>query len=547
MLCDNVRVVWGSDPSKTTAQRLAALETRLIWSPWRRQTMRILRALMATVDTARLEALRAKYAGPIATAHPDSPYKYLDAAFYVLQKLQLARQLGLDKGPPRRVLDIGTAGGHFPFVCRFFGHQVVAIDVDNPLYESIAACLGIQRTILRVEPDKPLPALGERFDLIVACNITFNEKDQATPRAYWSLAEWQYFLDDIVGNHLRSPGTLYVKLNKEFGSKLPGIRGLAYNRDLLQMAAHKGAAVNYRRGTFELSSPDRGASPEARARSSPRADERMRVLALGSCRIHEPLGAAHELGSIAYQNRRFGRRRPVYIHDVYEAIQFVRLVRGEIVMPKEIRPFAYEGGLRRDRGMTLALDQAEYVVVEACTDKHYEASGWTLNVNELYRQLVDGAGEAGQEWWKAIDAGRSPSEDLVRRVEAQLRTRWRGRWHFGEGHRRVLRELAFRYLSTAEIAQGLEILHALLARPVLVMPHIIVRLPDGTLLPERLQHVAKTSEAAVRVGLPTLDPRTFIDRHTQSRVLAGEGTDFNHYDSDYRLVVGCEIVRALRQ
>src|SRR5262249_61114823 len=113
--------------------------------------------------------------------------------------------------------------------------------------------------------------------------------------------------------------------------------------------------------------------------------------------------------------------------------------------------------------------------------------------------------------------------------------------------RRVLRELAFRYLSTAEIAQGLEILHALLARPVLVMPHIIVRLPDGTLLPERLQHVAKTSEAAVRVGLPTLDPRTFIDRHTQSRVLAGEGTDFNHYDSDYRLGVGFEIFRALRQ
>ena len=58
---------------------------------------------------------------------------------------------------------------------------------------------------------------------------------------------------------------------------------------------------------------------------------------------------------------------------------------------------------------------------------------------------------------------------------------------------------------------------------------------------------AKTSQAASLVGLPTLDPRTFIDRDGQSRVLDSQGTDFNHYAPDYVPVVGTEIVEALRK
>ena len=78
----------------------------------------------------------------------------------------------------------------------------------------------------------------------------------------------------------------------------------------------------------------------------------MRVLALGSCRVHEPLTAAAEAGEIEYLNRHFRRNHPVYMHDIHEAIQFVRLARQEIAMPDEMRPFAYERGLRVDRGMT---------------------------------------------------------------------------------------------------------------------------------------------------------------------------------------------------
>jgi hypothetical protein len=273
----------------------------------------------------------------------------------------------------------------------------------------------------------------------------------------------------------------------------------------------------------------------------------MRVLALGSCRIHDPLAEAHRTGGVEYLNRGFKRRHAIFLHDVHEAIQFVRLVRGEVTMPKTVRPFAYERGLSLHRRLTMPLEQAEHVVVEACTDKHYEAAGWTLNVNEIYRLLVGAAPATANEWWQIIDHGHRPSEALIEAVEAEFRARWRTRWQFSEGHRLVLRELTFRYLTASEIAEGLACLQALLARPLLVVPHVAVRLPDGRYLAERLQHIEKTIEAARTVGLPFLDPQTFIERDGQARVLDKNGTDFHHYAADYMPVVGREIVEALRR
>lgn len=229
------------------------LKDALRWNPRRREIMRDLLALMATVDGPRLNILREKYADATRTADAAAGYKYLDVALYALQKLLLAHELGLEGGLPRRVLDIGTGGGHFPFVCRFFGHRVVGIDIRSELYESIAACLGVQRTIVRVTPLTPMPDLGEKFDVITACDITFNDKDdQDGRRVYWTLAEWRFFMNDLFANHLQYPGVLYFKLNKQWQRGLFGSDRLVFNRDLLTMAARNGAAISRRRGTVKF-------------------------------------------------------------------------------------------------------------------------------------------------------------------------------------------------------------------------------------------------------------------------------------------------------
>ncbi len=272
----------------------------------------------------------------------------------------------------------------------------------------------------------------------------------------------------------------------------------------------------------------------------------MRVLALGSCRVHDPLISAQQQGEIECLNGQFRPRPPLYLHDVREAVQFVRLVRGEIAMPKRMRCFAFDGGLRLRRSMKAPLDQAESLVIEICTDKHYEARGWTLNVNEIHARLVVGGGAVAEEWWKAVDRQQRPSEALIRSVEEALRRRWQRLWRVDDGERLVLRELTLRYLSAAEIADGLARLQTLIARPILVVPHVAVRLPDGSLLAERLRHVEKTIEAARKVGLPVLDPRTFIERDGQASVLDNAGTDFHHYAAAYLPIVGRDFVKALK-
>lgn len=244
------------DPDKAIFER--TVRAALRWNPRRREIMQDLQALVAAIDARRLDLLQREYADITRSSDPAAGYKYLNAPLYTLQKLLLAHELGLKGGPPRAVLDIGTAGGHFPFVCRYFGHRVVGVDIDNELYEGIAACLGVRRTIVRVEPQRPLPNLGGRFDLITACDVTFNDKDDRDGRrVYWTLEEWRFLLNDLFANHLRFPGTLYLKLNKEWQKGAFGSDRLFFNRGLLAMAARNGAAVSRRRGTirFSLAAP----------------------------------------------------------------------------------------------------------------------------------------------------------------------------------------------------------------------------------------------------------------------------------------------------
>jgi len=50
---------------------------------------------------------------------------------------------------------------------------------------------------------------------------------------------------------------------------------------------------------------------------------------------------------------------------------------------------------------------------------------------------------------------------------------------------------------------------------MLVMPHVSVRLADGSMLAKRLQHIHKTLAAVRRTGLPVLDPKSFVERDGQ--------------------------------
>lgn len=155
--------------------------------------------------------------------------KYTDVAYWLAVCEQRVARLRLDQSAPRRVLDIGTGCGYFPFVCRGHGHDVVALDcaARQQFFRDVTAAIGVAIIEHDVAPLIPLPPLG-MFDVITAYMVTFNGHETA---ALWDVVEWSYFLDDLA-QRLAPDGVIAMELNREPNGECftPALRELFLER-----------------------------------------------------------------------------------------------------------------------------------------------------------------------------------------------------------------------------------------------------------------------------------------------------------------------------
>lgn len=210
-------------------------------------------AMLATVgeiveasDLARTDQLRAAHMDDLTGTGPNqgraSPYKYLDIVFWTFAKLEAAQAIGLDRAArPLRILDIGAGACHFARVARHLGHEVVSTDIDQPIYDEIAATLGERRVIQGVWPMQALPDLGGRFDLVTAMAINFHNFVPPEPEPYWGMEEWAFFLNDLTGRQLNTPGRIWIQLNKEYRDG-----EAVFNPRVLDLCERHGAKVTPR-------------------------------------------------------------------------------------------------------------------------------------------------------------------------------------------------------------------------------------------------------------------------------------------------------------
>jgi SAM-dependent methyltransferase len=192
-------------------------------------------AMLGSLDLAQLQALRERY----AEVSPAPGYsKYLDVATYVALQVRYARELGLAPSSERgrrRVLDIGTGAGYFPFVCRHYGHQAAAIDLDTtPMYNDLVRLLGVERIVSRVTPFLPLPAFPQRFDCVTAMQLKFNARPQGGP---WGREEWGFFLDDLANRVAHPDAQVFLGFNADRS-------GVAVASDLSAFLRERGATVD---------------------------------------------------------------------------------------------------------------------------------------------------------------------------------------------------------------------------------------------------------------------------------------------------------------
>ncbi len=193
------------------------------------------------INTINMEKFRA-YEEKYKDASPFPGYsKYLEIRKWLPVKLAEYYRLKLDKKPKLDILDIGTGAGYFPYVCNYFGHNCIALDMDSvPMYNDLMKLLKIERIAHEVKPYEKLPDFGKKFDLITAYSICFNNHDRPH---LWTEKEWRFFLQDLANNYTKENCEVLLVLNPEKNNKF-------YDDALLNFFTKHGAEIDTARVYF---------------------------------------------------------------------------------------------------------------------------------------------------------------------------------------------------------------------------------------------------------------------------------------------------------
>jgi SAM-dependent methyltransferase len=187
--------------------------------------------VIETIDPVKFEQIRRRYA--VADPGADWP-KYLDLDRWIGVNIRRIRYLELDLVRPERILDLGCGAGYFLHIAQLLGHSGVGLDMDRlPMFREITRLLDVRRVVQQIQPFRPLPNFGQKFDLITAFMICFN--DHKMP-GLWSVPQWEFFLNDLA-KHLKPRGRVWLELNQEYD-------GTFYTPELKKFLEKRGAKVH---------------------------------------------------------------------------------------------------------------------------------------------------------------------------------------------------------------------------------------------------------------------------------------------------------------
>jgi SAM-dependent methyltransferase len=216
----------------------------------RRHTLRLFRpnrfrletkGVIETIDPKGFEQIRQRYS--VKDPSLDWP-KFLNLERWIDINIRRTRDIELDLGRPKRILDLGCGAGYFLYIVQLLGHEGLGLDLDQlPMFGDLTSLLGVRRVIWQIKAFDPLPDLG-KFDLITAFLICFNRHKQAN---VWGVPEWEFFLDDLA-KHLTLRGRVWLELNQEYD-------GTFYKPELKEFFQKRGAKIDRHKVIFNSGLP----------------------------------------------------------------------------------------------------------------------------------------------------------------------------------------------------------------------------------------------------------------------------------------------------
>ena len=110
------------------------------------------------------------------------------------------------------------------------------------MFREITRLLGVRRVVQQIEAFRPLPSFGQKFDVITAFMICFNNHKMP---ALWGVPEWEFFLDDLT-KHLKPRGRVWLELNQEYDETF-------YTPQLKEFFERRGAKIDEQKIVFNSS------------------------------------------------------------------------------------------------------------------------------------------------------------------------------------------------------------------------------------------------------------------------------------------------------
>jgi SAM-dependent methyltransferase len=212
----------------------------------RKHTLRLLRGgrfplnkrrVIEAIDLVGFAQIRKRYA--VADPGADWP-KYLDLDRWIGINIRRIRQLEVDLSRPKRILDLGCGAGYFLYIAQLLGHSGLGLDIDRlAMFREVTRLLGVRRVVQQIEAFQPLSDFGQKFDLVTAFMICFNNHKMPN---LWKVPEWEFFLDDLA-KHLKPRGRVWLELNQEYD-------GTFYTPELKEFFQRRGAKIDEHKVIF---------------------------------------------------------------------------------------------------------------------------------------------------------------------------------------------------------------------------------------------------------------------------------------------------------
>ncbi|MGI9169886.1 MAG: hypothetical protein ACR2FH_06880 [Caulobacteraceae bacterium] len=266
----------------------------------------------------------------------------------------------------------------------------------------------------------------------------------------------------------------------------------------------------------------------------------VRAVALGSCRIRNPISVLRDRGQL-----RIRAEGPTPTHTAAEALQSLDVAMGRRSLPDPLHPFVFETdpGASTERLGRELRQGIDVFVLEISDDKQFSHGEFRLNQNFVSRKLVQAHRGALLDWYREVCRGRPDEETSVQTALGKLRD---AGFAPDEAMADLLRGIRLDRDDGAAIAETLVALRRSVGGRWVVVGPFTTPGDEGDIMRRRRAFNLALEEAATAHGAVFYDPSRLIAEHGKATALAGGGVDIYEYEESFYPTVGETLVALVR-